>query len=90
MKKMFVAFGIAIAVLVGGFMMFNQPINADELNAQAYEQVVAGIEARYGEDADYKINPVITRDGVVERYRVRVADEWGDYTITRYVDVDFA
>ena len=89
MKKMFVAFGIAIAIFVAGFAMFNRPASADELNASSYEQVVDGIEARYGEDAEYDIRPVVIRDGVVERYRINVADEWGDYTITRFVDVNF-
>lgn len=88
MKKMFVAFGIAIAIFVAVFVMFNRPANPDELNAASYEQVADELEARYGEDVEYDIRPCVTRDDVVERYRVTITDEDGDI-YRAYADVDF-
>lgn len=88
MKKMFVAFGIVITILVAVFVMFNRPVNPDEVNATSYEQVVDELEARYGEDVEYDIHPCVTRDDVVTRYRITIDDGNGN-TYRTYANVEY-
>ena len=89
MKKMFIAFGIAVAILVAGFAMFNRPVDVDALNDQSYHEVLEDVESRYNdlERSDYEIAPKIIRDGVVEKYRVTFAN-WTGYDYTIYYDVN--
>lgn len=74
MKKIMVVLGIAFALIVGVFAIANKPVDVDAVNTERYENVVDKIENIYGEDAVYEIKPQITRDGLVETYRVDVVD----------------
>lgn len=84
MKKMFVAFGIAFALIVGVFAIVNTPVDAEALNAESYEMVCEKVDNEFVDSEDYEITPRITRNGIVESYKIVDAD--GE--VVAYADVD--
>lgn len=72
MKKFMVVLGMLFVLIVGAFAIANKPVDVDTINAARYEQVCEKIENRFGEDAVYKIEPQVTRNGIVDVYRVDV------------------
>lgn len=83
MKKMFVAFGIAIALICGMSGCADNTPSVEETNAQTYEMVYEKLEGLYGDEADeYEISPRITKNGYVYKYIIRNAEGEAVYTCT--------